>query len=339
MALLALTQFGGQTFANTVTFRNPVTISADADVLTLGTAKYAAYYSLNSSGNVDLSGVSFTAITNIAGDGNMGFSGMSTAFNGYNANGTYFSALTPPYKKLLTGGVYNSGTAATASLNNLTVGRVYAVQVFVNESRYVTSGNEFMRDMNVTSTGGNTVNLKYNTQQVAGGVGQFALGTFVADATSQSFTLNAGTAATSKATQVNAMQLRDVTDVVGIWTGVVDGSWNSTAATGWRHHWVSTAVRRSRPRWIRLRGRFWLRSWCGHDAHVRLFDRWCWSLAALPDVCCRMGGHGSWPDSARGDQGAAVVTRGLRICFLDAFWFGHELVVLAMDLWRHSNSK
>jgi hypothetical protein len=53
--------------ANTVTFSNPVTISADTDVLTIGTTRYAAYYSTSakasSFGNINLSGVSFTSST------------------------------------------------------------------------------------------------------------------------------------------------------------------------------------------------------------------------------------------------------------------------------------
>jgi hypothetical protein len=231
-AVLVLGLLCNLALANTVTFSNPVTISADTDVLTIGTTRYAAYYSTSakasSFGNINLSGVSFTGITATGGDSNMGFSGMTNLFDGHNNSGTFFDALSQTFKNLLTSSAYNSGGTVTASLNNLTLGRVYAVQVFLNESRYVSAGNEFMRDINVTSAGGNTVNLKANAQRVAGGVGQFTLGTFVADATSQSFSLTAGAAATSKATQVNAMQMRDVTDVVGIWTGAADGNWNST---------------------------------------------------------------------------------------------------------------
>ena len=69
----------------------------------------------------------------------------------------------------------------------------------------------------LTSTGGNSVTLDYNyadTSNADGGVGQYSIGTFTADATTQSFTITgvAGTGNGAGASaQLNALQLRDVT--------------------------------------------------------------------------------------------------------------------------------
>ena len=64
----------------------------------------------------------------------------------------------------------------------------------------------------VTSGGGNTVTLSYSNAaaNTAGGIGQFSIGTFTADAATQVITL---TGNTGGSTQINALQLRDLTAV------------------------------------------------------------------------------------------------------------------------------
>ncbi|NBV86044.1 MAG: hypothetical protein EBS01_07230, partial [Verrucomicrobia bacterium] len=213
-AVLLPVLFSGGASAAPVTFAPPAMIgsSGDADVLTKGTLTYA--HSIVS-GSPVINGVAFSPITATSGNSNITFSGFTGSWNGCNASGTYFNALSASYQALVTNCFNNSGGAVTVTLNGLTVGRTYAVQIWVNDSRYVTSGNEFLRDENITSAGGNTVNLKYNFAHpsAGGGTGQYVIGTFVADATTQNFTMQAGSAATSISTQINGIQVRDITGV------------------------------------------------------------------------------------------------------------------------------
>ena len=61
------------------------------------------------------------------------------------------------------------------------------------------------RSATVTSPGGNSINFDYNVQNIVGGKGQCAVGTFIADGPSQSFTIQSATSA-----QLNALQLRSI---------------------------------------------------------------------------------------------------------------------------------
>jgi hypothetical protein len=88
------------------------------------------------------------------------------------------------------------------------------VQVWVNDPR----GPENARSETITSAGGNTNTLRFSinfTNTNPGGPGQYTIGTFTADATNQIFTLNGGTNGVS---QLNALQLRDVTPAVTPWS-------------------------------------------------------------------------------------------------------------------------
>ncbi len=91
----------------------------------------------------------------------------------------------------------------TITLNNLVAGQQYQIQVWVNDSR---SGGTTNRTETLTDAYGNTVTLAYNSTYAAGGVGQFAIGTFTAATTNQSFTMYG-----AASTQLNAIQVRDLT--------------------------------------------------------------------------------------------------------------------------------
>jgi len=103
------------------------------------------------------------------------------------------------------------------TLANLTIGRKYAVQVWVNDPR----GPYNARSETITSPGGNTITLDFSTNTLSnpGGPGQFTVGTFTADATNQTFTLMGNPGA--YVTQMNALQLRDVgTQALPTWSGI-----------------------------------------------------------------------------------------------------------------------
>lgn len=158
-----------------------------------------------------MNGVSFVGSTSTTSGGSdvtlSGFNNHnSTAFNSTTAP---FGSLSAAYTNILVGADYiNGAIAVTVTLNNLTAGHLYAAQVWVNDPR---GGSTSTRTETLTSTGGNTNTLHYNSTGVGGGVGQFTIGTFVADAATQSFTLTG-----DSSTQLNALQVRDVT---GAWSG------------------------------------------------------------------------------------------------------------------------
>lgn len=148
-------------------------------------------------------------------------------FQAFGQGGAPFSALSAAYSNLLCTAYWNDGTdigntwAATAgyawTLNNLTVGKTYALQVWVNDSRLSNLGqNNPGLFTGVMDTNGNSVNLEHNVDNVLGGVGQYVIGTFTADATSQALKLVGGNAvgadlSGSTATSLlNAYQLRDI---------------------------------------------------------------------------------------------------------------------------------
>jgi autotransporter-associated beta strand protein len=150
-------------------------------------------------------------------------------------NNTTFSnptGLSSEYAKLTKGAAYGGTGAATITLNNLTSGHVYLVQVWVNDSR--TDGNG--RNETVTNAGGNTVTLDYNNTNAAGGAGQYTIGRFVADSTTQSFILQG-----NASSQLNAIQLRDITNI-GHWIGTGGAAWNASATNNFADNPYSAAL-------------------------------------------------------------------------------------------------
>ena len=183
--------------AAAIIWGTPATISGYADVTNAGTALYA--YAGTA---VTVNGVTFTATSNGTTWGNVSF----TSFGGYNAvfgaNAAPFNTLTNGYTNLLATAAWGSGTSGTVTLNGLISGHTYSVQIWVNDSR----GGYQYRYENVTSTGGNTVTLYFApNSNSAGAVGQYAVGTFTASGTSQSFSVNG-----NAVVQINAISVRDI---------------------------------------------------------------------------------------------------------------------------------
>ena len=192
--------------AANIFWNTPVTIGGDADVSTSGGLLYA-YDDANVPATVN--GVTFAAGNSPSSlGGNVTISGYywysTTAFgSGAGAPWTNFSSA---YQSVLQGGVYaNSNVTMTVTLNNLAVGHAYQVQIWVNDTRVGASN----RTETVTSSGGNTVTLDYNNTGTNGGVGQYTIGTFTSDATTQAFTLTGAQPAAGNSAQLNAIQVRD----------------------------------------------------------------------------------------------------------------------------------
>jgi hypothetical protein len=148
-------------------------------------------------------------------------------FQAFGQGGAPFNTLSAACSNLLCTAYWNDGTdigntwAATAgydwTLNNLTVGKTYELQVWVNDSRLSNLGqNNPGLFTSVMDTNGNSVNLEHNVDNILGGVGQYVIGTFTADAASQALkliggnTAGADTSGSTATSLLNAYQLRDI---------------------------------------------------------------------------------------------------------------------------------
>jgi hypothetical protein len=94
---------------------------------------------------------------------------------------------------------YMNDTSGTLTFSGLTIGQEYAVQYWVQDSR---TGQVNINDRNLTLAGATPVILDYNN---GSGVGQWAIGTFTADSTSQTINITA-----NSSVQVNMLQLRAI---------------------------------------------------------------------------------------------------------------------------------
>ncbi|HLX61616.1 MAG TPA: MBG domain-containing protein, partial [Planctomycetota bacterium] len=193
---LAVVTLAASVQAATLTWGTPANITADTDVSTTGTAVYAYAWSGVTQA---VNGVSFTGTTNT----NAGGTDVSLNNFGYNVPTSFsstsdpFNSLSTAYKNVIMGGDFNIfGDQATVTLQGLIVGRSYQVQVWVSDPRPVNGRTG-------TITGGNTVTMLYSVNNTAGSPGQYTIGTFTADGTSQSFAM-----ASNGSTQINALQLR-----------------------------------------------------------------------------------------------------------------------------------
>jgi autotransporter-associated beta strand protein len=190
--------------AASITWGPATTIAGDTDVSTGGTLKYAYYWS-SSTGNQTVNGVTFTrsGSVNAGTDVSLAIPNGAT-LGSFAGTAAPFTGLSTAYRGVVGGVIYNgapySGTI-TVTLKNLTVGNTYAVQVWLDDSR----GSTDARSGTLTSSGGNSVSLRYNLQNANGGVGQYAVGTFTADATTQTFTSTSSIHAI-----FNALQVRDI---------------------------------------------------------------------------------------------------------------------------------
>ncbi len=191
--------------AAVITWGSAITITNDADIATNGTFAYGGYFAPTTA-TITLNGVTFTGS---GGSGNFGanvttaFANGGTAYSGMGA-GTNGVALSTNYQTLLGGCVYGSTNLNSITLNNLQIGYQYSVQLWINDSR-INGANS-----SNTVTSGNSVTLDYNNKNAVGGVGQYAIGTFIADYPLLTFYLQS-----RQSGQFNALQLRSLPATAG----------------------------------------------------------------------------------------------------------------------------
>jgi len=217
-----------------ITWATPVNITADTDVATNGLLIYAETWGQN---GATVNGVPFAYDTSKTGDANVGIAFGSTAGidksgEGVGGTGTLYANLSPAYKVLVKGTAWaNVGTPGTITLYNLTVSNLYEVQIWENDSRaaYATR----VATLSDSSVGGNSVSLAHcvggTTSSVNGGLGQYVIGTFTADGTSQViYITDSATAPQTIGDQLNSIQLRNLaTNLPPTSTNVYQATWSS----------------------------------------------------------------------------------------------------------------
>lgn len=222
----------------TITWGAPTTISTEADIVNPGSLTYAYAFSNTAT---TINGVAFagTNATASVGGGNITMTSLTgNTTTNFGAAGTAYNAIGTTYQNLIKGGSFGGSAASTVTLNNLTVGRKYAVQFWVNDSRVGSGGTATRKE--TVATG---VELAFyaggTSASAAGGVGQFVVGSFTADATTQAFTLTPSGGSSSSA-QINAIQVRDITGISGN-----SGAWNTVtnnSTWGTASNWVSNNI-------------------------------------------------------------------------------------------------
>jgi len=204
--------------ADLINWDAPVAITGDSDVSTLGTLVGAG--NLADADSISINGISFSGIsfTNGSTTVTSGIFEFSVAADGllgvddtFTSAGNPFSNLSTEYQDLLDSGMFtwappNDPAPITLKIGSLSVGQMYQFQWWVNDPR---GTGDF--DRTTTATAGNGVSLEHNLGNAEGGVGQYVIGTFTADATTQQIIFQgAGTGPNVGSTQINAFQLRAI---------------------------------------------------------------------------------------------------------------------------------
>jgi hypothetical protein len=206
----------------------PQTISGDSDVSTLGTLVDA--FAIGNSGipSTTVNGVTFVPFVfpdfsysnpNTVTSGNYNFTedeyadgnGLLVNYSGLGTGSGAYISLSSAYQTLLgNGGGSTAPTTLILTISGLTVGQTYLFQWWDNNSSLSSSFTGL--ELNTMSTADNTATLAGN-DGTAGSVGQFAIGTFLADSTQEEIDFN-GSSADGNASDpmLNAFQLR-VADV------------------------------------------------------------------------------------------------------------------------------
>ena len=202
--------------AATLTWGAPTTISADTNVVNAGVTVGA--FRLGSTGlaAAAVNGVTFAPVglaegTNVITFGNFTFNAGASSSTNTAAGSTAapYSNLSIPLKNLLQAGTFSELNRMTLTMGGLTVGRNYTFQWFSSNAGIFSDYAGAL----VRATGGTgEVTIDTNTGgsvgagQAFGGIGQFATGTFTADATSQVITF----VSPNDYTYLTAFQLRTI---------------------------------------------------------------------------------------------------------------------------------
>ena len=188
----------------------PTTISGESDVSTHGTLLGAVNWGFdpnvpdNPPPNTTINGVTFTG-AHLVSPGSGPFSWTTPAAGSAGGPAGRFS-LSSAYRILLNSYGSTTSRGSTLTLRGLIVGQSYEFQWWSD-----VDGAPFSNAFGgvASARAGNTVTLDSNTTDVEGGFGQYVIGTFVADAATQTISFS-GTQPGSQSGAVNGFQLRQI---------------------------------------------------------------------------------------------------------------------------------
>ncbi|MDQ8207938.1 hypothetical protein QEH52_10475, partial [Coraliomargarita sp. SDUM461003] len=183
--------------AATITWGSATTISGDSDVSTDGTLVVAASFGTTSA-SIVVNGVTFAGggtAANLKSSATYGtalnYTSAKNSDTAFGTASTPFSSLSANYQDLLTSGLWETGTDPEVDLqtqtftfggtgNELVDGQEYQIQIWAQDAR----NNKHGGALTIAGTGG--VTLNYTDTSSEGGLGQYVIGTFTADADTQS---------------------------------------------------------------------------------------------------------------------------------------------------------
>ena len=201
LATLAMLLGGAERAAGgTIIWGTPQLISGDTDVDTTGTLVGTLNVGSSSNPmklNTTVNGVAFLGFDPLGG----GTSGPFTfsALSGDGATGLSPAGLSASYQTLLESFTFGSGFSLT--IKGLTIGENYEFEWWSNISATGLGPVSL-----TTATAGNSVTLNPNTTNTEGGVGQFAIGRFTADGTSEVINFSV----TTNEAVLDGFELRDL---------------------------------------------------------------------------------------------------------------------------------
>ncbi|MDF7808371.1 PEP-CTERM sorting domain-containing protein [Pontiellaceae bacterium B12219] len=192
----ALLLAAGVAQAATISWGSATTVTDETDVSTLGTLEYAESWGAAVS---DVNGVDFV----LASNGNVTRSdGATDRTHNRTDNVPSQVAQSGAYYDLLRSGWYSADAGKSITLNNLTEDQEYLVQIWSSDDRY-----------------------GINQEQVVDGVtletslGQYVIGTFTADATTQDLAFSGTDSGIMTAVQVRAIPEPATIGLIGAFGG------------------------------------------------------------------------------------------------------------------------
>jgi len=188
-----------------ILWQTPLTISGTSDVNTSGTVvgTWAPGDDAYNPDSLPVNGVTFNAFGSGPFNSFVSTSGIDGHYTSYNSPGTADNN----YNTILKAAVYSNGSSISLTWGGMTPGDTYLLQFWVQDGR-----NSMTAERSETLTGGANTSAPLAYGFGSGGVGQYILGTFVADNTgSESITVTPGAAIPSP--QINLFQVRDITTI------------------------------------------------------------------------------------------------------------------------------
>lgn len=180
-------------------------ITGDGDVDNTGTI--LAAYSFGGPGPVTINGVTFQnvlpaewenfapSVTVGSGVGAVTIEGATlwSSTNVFESSGEPYDSLSASYRQLLSSAIWNDmewggDNEIIFTITGLTPGQTYRIQIWSNDSReYGEFRSTTYTAIQFPTTELDSVTLRQNTGPARGGLGEYAIGTFVADGATQTF--------------------------------------------------------------------------------------------------------------------------------------------------------